>query len=126
VLAHRRRQRDGLLHRPDEMLLRQLHALGEGEMKAGDDRLLDLAAAESLGDLGQLSDVEASSVALAARQMDGPDLPPLGARRQVDEEDLVEAPLAQQLGWQRFDLVRRRYHEYRGRLLLQPGEHRSE
>ena len=62
------------------MLLRQLHALGEGEMKAGDDRLLDLAAAESLGDLGQLSDVEASSVALAARQMDGPDLPPLGVR----------------------------------------------
>ena len=40
------------------------------------------------------------------------DLPALGGVRQVDEEDLVEAALAQQLGRQREDVVRGRDHEH--------------
>ena len=58
--------------------------------------------------------------------MDVEDLPPLRRGGQVDEEDLVEAALAEQLGRELLDPVRGGDHEHRRGLLLQPGEERAE
>jgi len=40
--------------------------------------------------------------------VDSPDRVPFGGVGKIDEEDLVEAPLAQQLGRERREVVRRR------------------
>src|SRR4051812_17801084 len=58
--------------------------------------------------------------------MNGGDVAPLRERGQVDEEDLVEAPLAHHLRRQLVDVVRGGDDEHRAGLLLQPGDEAAE
>ena len=59
-------------------------------------------------------------------EVDAEDLAPLGLGGQIDEEDLVEAALAQQLGRQVADVVGRGDDEHRRGLLREPGQERAE
>ena len=65
-------------------------------------------------------------IAAALAKMDPEDLGALRRARQVDEEELVEAPAAQQLGRDAGHVVRGRHHEDRRLLLGQPGEEGAE
>ena len=62
----------------------------------------------------------------APLEVDPEDLDPLLVERQVDEEHLVEAALADHLGGQQIDAVRGGGHEQAARLLLHPGEEEGE
>src|SRR5947199_10489249 len=88
-----------------------LHAARERGVEAGDDRLLDLRAAEACRRGGEGVEVEQLRAALPLAEMNGEDLLALLGIRQVHEEDRVEASLARQLGGQLADVVRRGHHE---------------
>src|SRR5207244_3595979 len=66
--------------------------------------------------------VEGLEVGAAVAQVDLEDLAALLLGGDVEEEDLVEAALADDLGGEQVDAVRGRGHEHGRRLLLPPGE----
>src|SRR5690606_4185162 len=76
----------------------ELGALVVGGIEGGDDGLFQLRAAEAIGACDQGVEIEAPRVAPAPRQVEREDLAPYRGARQIDEEDLVEAALAQELG----------------------------
>src|SRR5688572_1480926 len=55
--------------------------------------------------------------------MDFKNSPAFVQRGQVEEEDFIEATLAEDFRRQLAHVVRRRYHEYRRGLLLQPSKY---
>src|SRR5450759_3276886 len=87
---------------------------------------LDLRADEALRGLRQENDVEETRVDADLLEMDVEDGLALVLVRQVEEEHLVEAALADDLGGQEVDAVRRRRHEDEPLLLLHPREERRE
>src|SRR5260370_12989688 len=68
-----------------------LHAARERGVEAGDHRLLDLRAAETVGGGGEAREVEELRVALPLAEMDREDLLSLVAVGDVHHADLVEA-----------------------------------
>src|SRR5215211_252248 len=95
-------------------------------VQSSDHRLLDLGTAESLRRIRNRADVELRRILFAQSQMNLHDLHALVARWKIDEEDLIEASLAQQLRRHARDVVRRADHEHPFLLLLQPREERCE
>jgi hypothetical protein len=99
-------------------------AVQEGRKHGLVDHRLELGADEALGGLGDSPQVEVLADhghALAA-QVHLQDLLTLGRRGQVEEEELVETPFAQELGRQARDGVGGGEDEHRRLLLLHPGE----
>jgi hypothetical protein len=94
LLGHHHRQRPRALHfvfdagRSERLLLRLRL------VERGDDRLLDLRAGKAVAGAGQPADIERRRILLLARQLDAQDLLARGAAGKIDEEYLVEAPLA--------------------------------
>src|SRR5690606_16097652 len=126
LLAHGGRQGKGLCQCRFDVRLGQLGAVGEGVVERGDHGLLELRAAERLRLPGERVEIEAPRVPVAALEVDLQDVAALLHPGQIDEEDLVEAALAQQLRRQALDAVGGGHHEHRRGLLLEPGEQRSE
>src|SRR5262249_3332500 len=91
-----------------------------------DDALLDLRAGPALRELLDRLEVELIGVDATAAEVHLEDLDALVVERKVDEEDLVEAALADQLGRQEVDPVRRGADEEAARLLLHPGKEEGE
>ena len=94
---------------------RQFRPGGEGVKEARDDRLLDLRAVKSRALPGQPRHVEFRRIAIPPRDVDAEDFGPFLLGGQVDEEDLVQAALAQQLRRQVRDVVGRRNDKDRRR-----------
>src|SRR5437762_11394181 len=120
-LRARDRERLRRLQLLDDDLGADLHAARERGVEAGDNRLLDLRAAEAFRRGGEGVEVEQLRVALPLADMNGEDLLALLGVRQVHEEYLVEASLARQLGRQLADVVRRGHYDDGGLLILQPA-----
>src|SRR5262249_40793795 len=112
VLLHRDGERARLLDGPLHVGLRQLPLLAQRGVERGDDRLLDLPTAVALGLRRQRVHAEALRVSAAALQVDAEDLLALCDAWEIDEEDLVEAALAQKLRWQEVDPVGCGDHEH--------------
>ena len=72
------------------------------------------------------SRLNAREVDAAPAEVDVEDLEPLVVERQIDEEHLVEAALADHLGRQQVDAVGGGADEQAARLLLHPGEEEAE
>src|SRR5262245_48184184 len=100
LFRHHHRQRLRSLHLGFNDLRLQLVLCRARFVERADDRLLDLRAREAVAGAGQTRHVEGRRVLLLARELDAQDLLAAGGARQVDEEYLVEAPFAQQLGRQ--------------------------
>src|SRR4051812_49059603 len=98
-------------------MLPQFLALTKRLVHGGDDALLYLRPAEAFGEGGQLVQRVVGGVALATVEVDAKDVLALGLLGQVDEEDLVEAALAQQLWRQPVNAVGGGHDEH-GRGLL--------
>jgi hypothetical protein len=73
-------------------------AIGVGVVEGFVDRLLDLGAGVAVGGGGESCQVKVRGVAAAFGQVDVEDRLALGEAGEVDEEQLVEAAFAQQLG----------------------------
>ena len=114
------------LQHVEQIAHRQRAVLVERFVEAGDHGLLDLGAREPVRGHGQGVEVELRRVAVAFGQVDAPDVGAFAGVGQVDEEDLVEAALAHQLGRQLADVVGRGDDEDRRLLLLQPGDEAAE
>src|SRR5271168_955641 len=95
-------------------------------MERGDDRLLDLRAAEGRGLLREGNDGILVEDTPVRREVRPEQILSRLVAGKVDEEDLVEAPLAQELRRHRRDVVRRGHDEDRRAMLLQPRQERSE
>ena len=91
-----------------------------------DHKLLQLGSAEALGAARQFGNLEFLRVAASAGEVDGEDLFALFQLRQVDEEDFVEAALAQELRRQGAHIVGGGDEEDRLGLFLHPGEKGAE
>jgi hypothetical protein len=97
-ISSRRVTASGTVSRwPGEVRVGELGAGVEGGVEDLHHGLLELGAAELLGPRGEPGEVEALRGAAAPGEVDAEDLLALGGVGQVDEEDLVEATLAQQL-----------------------------
>src|SRR5690606_41514158 len=70
--------------------------------------------------------VQAGRVLVPSPEMQSEALPAGRLIRKVDEEDLIEAALAEQLRRQPLHVVRRGHRKHRRLPLLQPGEERAE
>src|SRR4051812_11503746 len=120
------RERNGSARGGFDVARHEIPAGGERFVHSFDDRRLDLRAGESFGRGGKSLEIELRGVALLLAEVDLEDAFALGRIGKVDEEDLVEAALAQKLGRKILDLVRGRYDEDGLGLLLQPGEESAE
>src|SRR5688572_7959663 len=88
--------------------------------------LLDLGAAESLRRGGELFEIKREDILLPYAKVDGEDLLSFFCDRKVHEEDLIEAPLAQQLRRQAHQVIGSADDEHTLLLLLEPCEERAE
>src|SRR6266850_7522859 len=96
LVAHHDRQRLCACELVLDRFVLQFLFVGENFVERSNDRLLDLGAREAVACGGEACEIESGGVVLVALEMDAQNL--FARRRvgQVDEEDLVEAPLAQQ------------------------------
>src|SRR5690606_12855095 len=97
LVAHGPRQREGLVEGAGDVVGVQLATLGEGVVQPFAYGLLQLRAREADRARGEVGKREVLGVAPLLLQVDGQDLLADGARREVHEEDLVEAALPQKL-----------------------------
>ncbi|MNV10506.1 hypothetical protein D3C71_1010350 [compost metagenome] len=91
-------------------------------IQPGHHGLFDLGAGEAIAGRRQGRQREVVGIELAPAQVQAQQLDPGVGIGQVDEEDLVEAALAQQLGRQLVDLVGGGHDEHRALALGQPGQ----
>src|SRR5580704_10143396 len=126
VLASRDGERNGGRELVEQQLCVERPVFLERSQEGDDHDLLELRAAEAVSGGHDLGEVQVLGILLAQRQVDAQDRLALGGVGQVDEEDLVEAALAQQLRRQRGEVVGRRDDEYVRALLLQPREEGAE
>ncbi len=101
-------------------------AFGVCLMHGVDEHRFDLRPGELLAGAGEDDGVEVGGLALVPGDDDVPDLRTLQGVGQIDEEHLVEPSLAQELGRELGDIVRRRHDEHRLCLLLHPAQERAE
>src|SRR5262245_2823330 len=94
--------------------------------QSGDHTLLDFGSGPSLGDLFQPADLQLTRIVAALLQVNSENVAPLFLPGQVDEENFVEAALADHLRWKQIDSVGRRRYEQSPSLLLHPGEKERE
>src|SRR5262245_1490676 len=126
LLLHRLRQRYDVGRGVEQVLVGQLAILQPDGGERRDHALLDLRTCPPPGELLERLEVEAGGIDAAAAQVDAEDVEALLVERQVDEEHLVEAALADHLGGQQVDAVRGGADEEAARLLLHPGEEEAE
>src|SRR5262249_14409621 len=119
-------ERHDVAGRLEEIVFGELAILEVRGRERGDDALLDLGAGPALAELLHRVEVELLRVDAATAEMHLEDLDALVVERQVDEENLVEAALADHLRGQEVDAVRGRADEEAARLLLHPGEEERE
>src|SRR5215212_11122426 len=106
VLGARDAERNGGAQRFQQQLGRQRLFRAQRAVERGDHGLFDLGAAESLARRRKARDVELRDVLLSRAEVNREDRRAFGGRRQVDEEDLVEAAFAQKLRRQAQHVVR--------------------
>src|SRR5439155_18719310 len=116
------RKRNSAVRGVDECFGRQRFLFLQRSIESRDHNLLDLGAAESVGRFRKRLEIERRRILLSQEQVNPKDLLALVRRRQIDEEDLVEAPLAQQLRGNVHQIVRGSDYENIGVLFLKPGQ----
>ena len=122
LLGHQHRQRAGAADLGHQQVGVQRALFGMGRVQARDDGLLDLRSGEARCRRGQRRQGEGLRVQVAGLQVDAQQLHPDVRLGQVDEEDFVEAALAQQFGRQVLDLVGGGHQEHRRLALGHPGQ----
>ena len=98
----------------------------KADIHSVNNRLLDFRADIPFGFLRQPERVVILQKAVALAEMHGENFLALLLRRQIEKENLVEPPFAQEFRRQRADVVRRRHHEAGGGFFLHPRQNRAE
>ncbi len=104
----------------------QLDLFVERLEEGADDRLFDLGAAEVLAGVDEGIEVEGIGVAAAFGEVDAEDVAAFLGGGEVDEEDFVEASLAEQFRGQFGDIVGGGDDEDGGGFFGEPGEEGAE
>ncbi len=126
LLLHGLGQRYDFAHGHEEIIAARRPAGDAGRGHCRDDALLDLGPGPAFGAGHHQVQGQSRRVDAPAREVNAEDLQPLVLVRQIDEEDLVEAALADHLRGQQVDAVRGGGDEYTVGLLLHPGEEVAE
>src|SRR5262249_853528 len=100
LLLHGFRERHDIRRRVQQVVVVDFAVLEACGGERGNDTLLNFGAGPSLGEALQPFQVEGAWVDAAPLQVNPEDLDALVVERNVDEEDLVEASLADHLGGQ--------------------------
>ena len=98
----------------------------KADIHSVNNRLLDFRADIPFGFLRQPERVVILQKAVALAEMHGENFLALLLRRQIEKENLVEPPFAQEFRRQRADVVRRRHHKAGGGFFLHPRQNRAE